>query len=60
MKKYWKILAGALGFCIMMGTSVLLYNQLSKNYSMGQNMETGIGEENIGDNEEDAGKKGRR
>ena len=25
---------------------------------MGQNMETGIGEENIGENEEDAGKKG--
>lgn len=55
MKKYWKILAGVLGFCILMGGSVLLYNQLSEKYDMGQNMETGIGEEageeNVGENE---------
>lgn len=52
MKKYWKILTGFLGFCILMGGSVLLYNQLSERYDMGQNMETGIGEE---DREENAG-----
>lgn len=61
MKKYWKILSGVLGFCILMGTSVLLYNQLSKNYDMGQNMETATGgetgEENIGENKEEAGEK---
>lgn len=59
MKKYWIILAGFLGFCILMGGSVLLYNQLSEKYDTGQNMETGIGEEdreeNTGGNEEIVG-----
>lgn len=59
MKKYWIILAGFFGFCILMGGSVLLYNQLSEKYDTGQNMETGIGEEdreeNVGGNEEIVG-----
>lgn len=46
MKKYWKILVGILGFCILMGRSVLLYNQLSKKYDMDQIVENGIGEGN--------------
>lgn len=41
MKKYWKIIAGCLAFCILMAGSVILYNQLKKNYGPGQNLETG-------------------
>lgn len=40
MKKYWKIIAGCIGFCILMAGSVVLYNQLSKDYELEQNLET--------------------
>ena len=61
MKKYWKIIAGCIGFSILMAGSVVLYNKLSREYEPEQNLETdGLnGEENRdagdGNNREKAG-----
>lgn len=61
MKKYWKIIAGCIGFSILMAGSVILYNKLSREYEPEQNLETdGLnGEENgdagDGNNREKAG-----
>ena len=61
MKKYWKIIAGCIGFSILMAGSVILYNKLSREYEPEQNLETdGLnGEENRdagdGNNREKAG-----
>lgn len=50
MKKYWKIIAGCIGFCILMAGSVVLYNKLSREYEPEQNLETdGLNGEENGD-----------
>lgn len=41
MKKYWKTIAGFLAFCVLMAGSMVLYNQLKKEYEPGQNLEPG-------------------
>ncbi len=50
MKKYWKIIAGCIGFSILMAGSVILYNKLSREYEPEQNLETdGLNGEENGD-----------